>query len=177
MAKYFVLVIFILGFLGLGLGFFCGFALFGGTANLIILVLVSSFFLGAKKEGLIITLILAAFYDLYLYSFFGLSIIAVLLIYFLLSFLESKIAQRPGYLLVLASVFLASIVFDLFTKGGLSLKEKLDFLYILAYNILPSALLNLILALPFYLLARKIISLLKLYRLIEPQEKKYESFF
>lgn len=172
MAKYLVLLIFILSFLGLGLGFFCGFAIFGGTVNLIILILVSSFFLGAKKEGLIIALILAVFYDLYLYSFFGLSIIAVLLIYFLLSFLESKIARRPGYLLVLASVFLASIVFDLFVLGGLSVKDKLDFLYILLYNILPSALINLILALPFYIFMRKIISLLKLYRVIESQEKK-----
>lgn len=172
MTKYLVLLIFILGLLGLGLGFFCGFAIFGGTINLIILLLVSSFFLGAKKEGLIISLTLAFFYDLYLYSFFGLSIIAVLSIYFLLSFLESKISQRPGYLLVLVSVFLASIVFDLFVLGGLSIEGKLDFFYLLLYNILPSALINLILTLPFYILARKIISLLKLYRVIEPQEKK-----
>lgn len=174
MARYLVLIIFVLGSLGLSFGFFCGFTIFGGTINLIILMLVSSFFLGAKKEGLIISLVLAFFYDLYLYSFFSLAIIAVLLIYFLLSFLESKIAQKPGYLLVLASVFLASIVFDLFVLGGLSVRDKLDFLYILTYNILPSALINLILTLPFYILARKIISLLKLYRVIEPQEKKYE---
>lgn len=172
MAKYLVLIIFVLGFLGLGLGFFCGFAIFGGTANLIVLILVCSFFLGVKKEGLIISLTLAVFYDLYLYSFLGLAVMAVLLIYFLLSFLESKIARRPGYLLVLASVFLASIVFDLFTQGGLALKENLDFLYILTYNILPSALLNLIIALPFYIVALKLVSLLKLYKIVGEKEKK-----
>ncbi|MCX6811522.1 MAG: hypothetical protein NT039_02425, partial [Candidatus Berkelbacteria bacterium] len=86
MSKYIFLFIFIILFISLQLGFFSGLTIYNGTINLIILILVSSFFLNVEKEGLIISLVIAAVYDFYLYSYFGLSIIAVLLIYFILIF-------------------------------------------------------------------------------------------
>jgi len=173
MSRYFILLIFIIIFLGLGLGFFSGFTILNGTINLIILILVSSFLLGAKKEGFIISLSLAVFYDLYLYSFFGLSIIAVLLIYFSLSFFESKISHQPGFFLVSISVFFAGVVFDLIVLSGLAYINGLNFSYILLYNIIPDGLLNLVLAFPFYILAAKLVEILKLYRIIETREKRF----
>lgn len=170
--RYLILAFFIFVLAVLQLGFLAGFTIFGGSFNLIILILVSSFFLDFKKEGLIISLFLAAFYDLYLYSFFGLSIIAVLLVYFSLSFLESKISEKPDYLLILICVFLSSIIFGLVVLGGLSIKESFNFSYLFWHNTLPSATLNLIIAFPFYVLLRKIVSILKLYRIIGAKEKK-----
>ncbi|MBU2595345.1 hypothetical protein KJ713_00750 [Patescibacteria group bacterium] len=172
MSKYLILLLFIIIFLALALGFFSGLTILNAVVNLIVLILISSFLLGIKKEGLLISLSLAVFYDLYLYSFFGLSVIAVLLIYFILSFLESKISHQPGFFLVSVSVFFASIVFDLIVLSGLTYINGLNFSYILLYNILPSALLNLVLAFPFYIIALKLVSLLKLYKIIGEKEKK-----
>lgn len=172
MAKYLVLAVFVIIFLGLEIGLLPSLAIFGGIINLIILILISSFFLEVEKEGLVIALILAGFYDLYLYSFFGLSMTAVLVIYYLLLFFKNKIAPESDYLLLLVFVFLASLFFDLVVSGSLCLKYHFDFSYVLLYTILPNALINLVVAVPFFMLARKIVSILKLYRLLKPKEKK-----
>lgn len=172
MSKYIILFIAIVLFVALQFGFFSGFTIYNGNVNLIILILVSSFLLNVEKEGLIISLVMAFVYDFYLYSYFGLSIIAVLLIYFLLTFLKNKISQRPGYLLILLAVFFASVFFDLIVLGGFSIMNHYNFFYLLIYNILPSALINLIIAVPFYIIMSKIVSILKLYRIIGTQEKK-----
>jgi cell shape-determining protein MreD len=158
--------------IGLQLGFFSGLAIYNGTINLIILILVLSFFLNIEKEGLIISLIMAFVYDFYLYSYFGLAVAAVLIIYFLLIFLKNKISQKPGYFLILFTVFFASILFDLIVLGGFSIKNHYNFFYLLLYHLLPDALINLIIAVPFYIVMRKIISTLKLYRILGTQEKK-----
>ena len=172
MSKYIFLFIFIVLFTGLQLGFLTGFSIYNGTVNLIILLLISSFFLGVEREGLIISLILGAIYDFYLYSYLGLSIIAILIIYAVLVFFKNKISQEPGYLFILVAVFFASILFDLFVLGGLSIMNHYSFSYILLYHILPNALINLIIAIPFFIILRKIISILKLYRVIGTNEKK-----
>lgn len=177
MARYITLIVFIILFLSLQLGFFSGWTIFGGTVNLIVLVLVTSFFLGIEKEGLIISLFLAFFYDLYFYSFLGISIIVIILIYYLLIFLRNKISREPGYLTVLVAVFFASIIFDLAVLGGLAINFHLDFLYIFLYTILPNALLNLVIALPFYIIVRKIVSILKIYRIIGSREKRISVSF
>lgn len=172
MSKYIFLLIVIVLFIGLEFGFFSGLTIYNGTVNLIILVLVSSFFLNVEKEGLIISLVMASIFDFYLYSYFGLSIIAVLLIYSILNILKNKISQKPGYLLVLIAVFFSSILFDLIVLGGFSITNHYNFFYLLPYNILPNALINLIIAVPFYIIMRKVVSILKLYRIIGTQEKK-----
>jgi len=175
MAKYLVLALFVIIFLGL-FGYFSGFTIFGAMVNLIVLILVSSFFIGAEKEGLILSLILALFSDFYLYSYFGLSLISVLLIYLLLSFIKTKLSSDSSYLMLLSSIFFASILFDLIVLGGESLYLHLNFLYIFQHTILENALLNLIIALPFYFLLRKIISYLRIYRLVGAGERRYEGF-
>lgn len=172
MAKYIILVILTVFFIALQFGFFSGLVIFGGTINLVILILVSSFFLEVEKEGLIISLILAFFYDFYLYSYFGLSIIAILVLYYLLVFLKNKIVSESNYLLILASVGFASIIFDLIVIGGLYFMYHLDFVYYLLYTILPDALINLIVALPLFLILAKLVSVLKLYRVIAIKERK-----
>ncbi len=172
MAKYLILLFFIAIFISLELGFFCGFTIFGGTVNLVVLILVSSFFLGIEREGLIIALSISLFYDFYLFSFFGLSAMAIMIIYFVLSFYKNRLSPDSSYLVVLVLVFFSSIFFDLLVLGGLSLSAHLDFSYIFLYAILPNAMINIIIALPFFILWRKTISILKLYRIINTQEKK-----
>ena len=172
MAKYIILVFFIAIFVSLELGFFCGFTIFGGTINLVVLILVTSFFLGIEKEGLITALSISFFYDFYLFSFFGLSAISVLIIYFILSFYKNRFSPDSSYLIILLLVFFSSIFFDLLVLGGLSISAHLDFSYIILYTILPNALINLIITLPFFILLRKLISILKIYKIIDTHEKK-----
>lgn len=139
---------------------------------MIVLILVASYFLKTEKEGLILSLILAVFYDFYLNSYFGLAAAAVVLIYLSLVFLRQKIASGTSYLLFLILVFFASVIFDLIVLGGFSLAHHLNFGQIILFTILPDALLNLLAAVPFLILARRLVSILKAYRLIEPREKK-----
>lgn len=162
----------ILVFIALGFGFFAGISIFGGTVNLIVLILVASYFLKTEKEGLILSLVLAVFYDFYLYSYFGLALAAVVLIYLALVFLRDKIAAGTSYLLFLILVFFASVIFDLIVLAGFALFHHFNFLEIILYTILPDALINLIAAVPFLIIARRLVSILKAYRLIGPRERK-----
>src|SRR4030042_290805 len=175
MAKYPVLALFVLVFLSF-FGYFSGFTIFGAMVNLIILILVTSFFIGTEKEGLILSLIIALFNDFYLYSYFGLSLISILLIYLFLSFIKNELSSDSSHLMFLSSIFFASILFDLIVLGGESIYLHLDFLYILQHTILENALLNLIIALPFYFLLRKVVSYLRIYRLVGAKERSYEGF-
>jgi len=165
MAKYLVLIIFLILMLGLSIGFASGLSIFGGTFNLIVIILVAGFFLEVEKEGLVVALVLAVIYDFYTFSYFGLAIMAVLLIYFAIEFLEKKLSPDPGYLLFLVYVFFGSLIFDLIVFNLRSTSI-----------IFVDALVNLLIALPLLIILRYFVSVLKLYRLVRPQEKRIALF-
>jgi len=96
----------------------------------------------------------------------------VFIIYFILSFYKNRFSPDSSYLIILLLVFFSSIFFDLLVLGGLSISAHLDFSYIILYTILPNALINLIITLPFFILLRKLISILKIYKIIDTHEKK-----
>jgi cell shape-determining protein MreD len=170
--KYLVFVILVFLAAALQFGLLPPLAIYGGIINLIILILVSSFFLEIEKEGLFFSLILALLFDLYLYSFFGVSLISILLVYSLLYLIRKKIAGETNYLLIAILGFAASIIFDLAIIGVMSLSGETSMLALFLYVALPNALLTLVFAVPVYLIIRFIVKILRLYRLIKNKETR-----
>ncbi len=170
--KYLIFVILIFLVAALQFGLLPPIAIYGGIFNLIVLILVSSFFLEIEKEGLLFSLILALLFDIYCYAFVGISLISVLLIYSLLYLIRKKMAGETDYLLISMLGFAASIIFDLTLISAMSLTGETNFLMSFLQVALPNALLTLILAVPVYLLIRFIVKILRLYRLIEDKETR-----
>lgn len=172
--SYIIFVILLYLAIGLQNGFLGALPIFGGVINLVILVLVSLFFLDLEREGLIFALILAIFWDFYGYSFFLVSSLGVFLIFYLLVQFRKKISEEASYMFIAVASFFVSLLFDLIVITSLSITHKTNFTSALVTYALPNALIALIVSIPFFLFVKYIVGILRMYQIIKTEERKIE---
>lgn len=104
---------------------------YGGTANLILLVIISLVLIKREKDAILWTIIGGTLLDLFSPIRFGVYLFILLIIYFLLTILIKKLLATPPWHFILFLFFLASIIFDLL---WLFYNKSIDFIIITAAN-------------------------------------------
>jgi rod shape-determining protein MreD len=119
-----------------------------GRPNLVLLAVVAWSLTGRWREGMIWGLVGGLMLDLMTELPFGTNAIAFVLVSYLVSFLEGRF-WRANLLMPLGVMLAASLIYHFFALGALFLMgREIDLAYALTRVILPSAFLNLLLAIP-----------------------------
>lgn len=170
--SYIVFSLLVYLFICLQVGLLPSLEVFGGMINLIVIILISTFFLEVEKEGLILSLILAVAFDIYFYLPIGLSVAAVLIIYFILNIFRENLIEKTNYFFIAAMVFAATIIFDIIVYFGDSIIHREFIFEKLILSLLPNALLNFILAIPLFFIIQYLIKILAIYRILDVRKSK-----
>jgi len=158
--------------IGFQIGLFPAIEIVGGMINLIVIILISTFFLEIEKEGLIFSIVLAIAFDIYFYLPIGLSVVAVLIIYALLNIFRQKIIEKTNYFFIASIIFAAVVIFDLILFIGNSIASGHFVFERLFLSLLPDALINFIIAIPLFIIIQYLIKILAVYRIIDVKKSK-----